>query len=82
MLNEILEKKIKNKIVDASVKIFSSNKKYFNMIIITDFFEKKSLLERQQLIYNIINKYITNKEIHAISFKTYTKKEWSDENKK
>jgi len=80
MLKEIIKTEIKNKIEHSEIKIFSNDDKYFNAIIIANIFENKSLIDRQKIIYEIIGKYIINKEIHAISFKTYTKDEWLQEN--
>lgn len=80
MMKEKIINEIKKNINDVEIKLHSNDNKYFNAIIISDFFEKKDLLERQKLIYNIIGEYIKNKEIHAISFKTYTKNEWNKDN--
>ena len=80
-MKQILITEIAKKIPDVEVKIFTNDNKYFNAIIISNDFLNKDLVERQQLIYNIIGDYITNKTIHAISFKTYTKEEWLIENK-
>lgn len=73
---------IKKKITDAEVKIFSNDNKYFNAIIVSNIFIDKELVERQQIIYDIIGNHISNKSIHALSFKTYTQQEWDMENKK
>lgn len=80
-MKQILITEITKKIPDVEIKIFTNDNKYFNAIIISNDFLNKDLVERQQLIYNIIGDYITNKTIHAISFKTYTKEEWTIENK-
>ncbi len=72
---------IKNKISDTKIEILSNNSKYFNAIVVSDFFKKKNILERQKILYNIISKYILNKNIHAVSFKIYTKDEWIQINK-
>lgn len=80
----MLKEKIKMDILailnDAEVQIFSKDNKYFNAVVVSDMFKDKDLVARQTLIYNIIGKYIINKDIHAISFKTYTIDEWKDEN--
>ena len=80
-MKEVLINEINKIIQDSEVKIFSNDDKYFNAIIISDIFINKELVERQQIIYKIIGEYITSKKIHAISFKTYTKEEWSLEKK-
>lgn len=76
MIKEIIVDEIKKNIKDVEIKIFTNDNKYFNAIIISDYFENKDLLERQKIIYKIIEKYILNKDIHAISFKTHSAKEW------
>lgn len=80
-MKQTLITEINQKLHDAEIKIFTNDNKYFNAIIISNDFLNKELIERQRIIYNIIGDYITNKTIHAISFKTYTKDEWDLENK-
>lgn len=80
MLKETIKNEIKNKLKDVEIKIFSNDDKYFNAIIISNVFDNQSLIERQKTIHEIIGKYIINKDIHAISFKTYTNAEWTQEN--
>ncbi len=80
-MKQTLTDSISKKFPDVVLKIFTNDNKYFNAIIVSDSFENKELIERQQMIYDIIGSYITNKSIHAISFKTYTHNEWVLENK-
>lgn len=80
-MKQILITEITKNIPDSEIKIFTNDNKYFNAVIISNNFINKEPIERQQIIYNIIGTYITNKSIHAISFKTYTKDEWILENK-
>ena len=75
-MKEKIINEIKTQIQDAEIELYINNEKYFNAIIISDEFKNKTLIDRQKIIYNIIEKYISNKTIHAISFKTYTKEEW------
>lgn len=81
-MKELIINEIKKVISDVEIYLNINNDKYFNITIITDEFENKELIDRQKMIYNIIEKYIINKSIHAISFKTYTKNEWIQNNKK
>lgn len=76
MIKEEITNEIKKNIKDVELNISTNDDKYFNAIIITDEFENKDLLDRQKIVYKIIEKYILNKTIHAISFKTYSKKEY------
>lgn len=79
-MKQILINDIMHNLPDSEIKIFTNDNKYFNAIIISDNFINKELIERQQIINNIIGKYIINKTVHAISFKTYTHSEWKVEN--
>lgn len=76
MIKEEIINEIKKNIKNVELEIFTNDDKYFNAVIITDEFENRDLLDRQKIIYKIIEKYILNKSVHAISFKTYTKQEW------
>lgn len=80
-MKQTLITEINKELHDAEIKIFTTDNKYFNAIIISNEFLNKELVERQKIIYNIIGNYITNKTIHALSFKTYTRDEWNLENK-
>ncbi|HIH2762877.1 MAG TPA: BolA/IbaG family iron-sulfur metabolism protein [Candidatus Azoamicus sp.] len=80
-MKQTLITEINKELNDAEIKIFTNDNKYFNAIIISNKFLNKELVERQRIIYNIIGNYITNKTIHALSFKTYTRDEWDLENK-
>lgn len=76
MLKEKIEKKVLMSFVESDVKIFTTDDKHFNILIISDLFDNKALIERQKMIYDVIGEYILNGVIHAVSLKTYTKKEW------
>ncbi|WWO98569.1 MAG: BolA family protein [Candidatus Dasytiphilus stammeri] len=52
------------------------DKKHFRIIAISDIFKSMNRVEKQQVIYNPLMKYITNNQIHALSIKTYTPEEW------
>ncbi|NIH16518.1 MAG: BolA/IbaG family iron-sulfur metabolism protein [Buchnera aphidicola (Periphyllus lyropictus)] len=84
MLN-LIKKKIKNQIKIKKIKITNQSsvhknlkKKYshFKIIIISNYFFRKEILERHRTIYNILSKEIKNK-IHGIELYTYTEKEWN-----
>jgi len=80
MIKQKITDEIKKFITDSEVKIITSDNKHFNAIIISDIFNGKEIIDRQKTIYDIIGKYIINGDIHALSFKTYTKSEWNDIN--
>ena len=80
MIKQKITDEIKNVIIDSDIKIITSDNKHFNAIIISDIFNGKEIIDRQKIIYDIIGKYIINGDIHALSFKTYTKDEWNNIN--
>jgi acid stress-induced BolA-like protein IbaG/YrbA len=80
MLKEKIKQQIKNFFIDADIKIFTTDDKHFNIIIVSNLFENKSLIDRQKMVYELITEYIYNGELHAVSFKTYTKDELYQEN--
>ncbi|QJC38556.1 BolA/IbaG family iron-sulfur metabolism protein [Enterobacteriaceae endosymbiont of Donacia fulgens] len=47
---------------------------HLEIIIVSNFFIKKSLITRHRLIYHIIGKKINS--IHSVSLNTYTVSEW------
>ncbi len=80
MLKEKFKRVLEKQFLDSDIKIFTDNDKYFNIVIISDLFKSKTLVERQKMIYNVIGEYITTRQVHAVSLKTYTKSEWVNVN--
>lgn len=75
MIKNEIKKIIEDNIKDATINIFSKDNMHFNATIVSDIFNNKTLLERQKLIYSLLENLITSGKIHALSFKTYTYKE-------
>ncbi|MXP51087.1 BolA family protein [Pantoea sp. SoEX] len=63
------------------VYVTSENENYFKIIAIGKIFSKLNYVQKQQLIYKPLAKYISDKTIHAVSIKTYTPQEWSNNKK-
>ena len=59
----------------ASIDVRSDDNVHFEAIIVTDNFDKKPLIQRHQMVYACLGSAMGN-EIHALSLKTYTSKEW------
>lgn len=58
-------------------KIYVNNvNKHFQVIAIGNQFNGLTKVKRQQIIYEPLMEYILNKNIHALSIKTYTIDEW------
>lgn len=69
---------IESKLPGAFVEVSGDDGAHFEAVVVSDDFESLSTLERQRLVYSYIGEYITNGTIHALSFKTFTNKEWSN----
>jgi acid stress-induced BolA-like protein IbaG/YrbA len=76
----MLSKKIKELLLlnfsKAEIYIKTVDEIHFEIIIIDDSFINIDIIDRHKSVYNIINIYILNKIIHAVSIKTYTFNEW------
>lgn len=48
----------------------------FEALVISEAFEGKNTLTRHKMIYAILNEYITNGMMHALSIKSYTPEEY------
>ena len=49
---------------------------HFDALIVSNEFENKSLLQRQRHVYQYLDQWIKTGELHAISMKTFTVKEY------
>ena len=49
---------------------------HYELIIVSDAFQGKSKVARQQWVYAKLKDYITSGSLHALSMKTLTKEEW------
>lgn len=49
---------------------------HFEIELVSDVFEAKSKVARQQWVYSHLRDVIASGELHAISIKTYTHSEW------
>ncbi len=52
---------------------------HFDAIVISDAFDGLSLVKKQQLVYATVNDKIATGELHALSIKTFTTSEWSEQ---
>ena len=70
-ISSLISKGIENVKVDVR----SEDNTHFEAVVITDDFEGKSLIKRHQMVYGCLGK-LMGKEIHALSLKTFSNKEW------
>ena len=76
-------KKILSKaFINDKFEVFDVNNdnSHFSLIIISDKFIDLPLIDRHKMVYQLFEKYLTTK-IHALQIKTYTMKEWKNNNK-
>ena len=53
----------------------------FDTTVISDKFDGLTPVKKQQLVYATVNAQISSGEIHALSIKAYTPKEWQTASK-
>lgn len=51
---------------------------HYQLLIVSEAFQGKSKVLRQQWVYKQLKDYITSGSLHALSMKTLTKKEWEE----
>jgi acid stress-induced BolA-like protein IbaG/YrbA len=70
-IKSILSQKLPN--CDIKVETDGS---HVNIIAIGDVFEGKRSVQRQQLVYAVLQDHIASGVIHAVNMKTYSVQEW------
>ena len=71
MMNEIIKNAISDSIENCDVKVEGEESKY-TVYIISDVFLGKSTVEKHQIVYAALDKYIKSGEIHALTIKALT----------
>jgi len=66
---------LNQKLADCDIKV-EVDGSHVNIIIIGDIFEGKRVLQRQQIVYAVLQEHIASGVIHAVNMKTYSNKEW------
>lgn len=51
---------------------------HYQLTIVSNAFQGKSKVARQQWVYARLKDYITSGNLHALSMKTWTKEEWEN----
>jgi acid stress-induced BolA-like protein IbaG/YrbA len=54
----------------------SGDGSHFDVIVISEEFEGKSMVQEQRMVFATLGDKITSGEIHAINIKAYTPDEW------
>ncbi|PPI86545.1 BolA family protein [Candidatus Pantoea edessiphila] len=77
MKNSEIQKLLMTSLPLDKVYVDSDDNHHFKIVAIGEIFNKLNYVQKQQLIYQPLAKYISDQTIHAVSIKTYTPKEWS-----
>ena len=56
----------------------AGSESHFKLVLVSDAFEGKRLVQRHQLVYGILQDEMT--KIHALAMHLYSNKEWSERN--
>ncbi|WWP02655.1 MAG: BolA/IbaG family iron-sulfur metabolism protein [Candidatus Dasytiphilus stammeri] len=75
--NEIKNLIIKASFLKSKNVYITGDSQHLQIIAISDNFLGMSRVQKEQIIYAPLMKYIINKKIHSISIKTYSFNEWS-----
>lgn len=77
MQPEELERLIKEGFADAEVRV-SGDGRHFDAVVISDAFSGKSMLEQHRMVYAALGDRFDTDVVHALSIKTYTRKDWEN----
>ena len=70
-----LKRLIEEGFADAEVRV-SGDGRHFDAIVISDVFSGKSMLEQHRMVYAVLGDHFDTDAVHALSIKTYTRKDW------
>ena len=75
-----IKQKVEDEISGARVEVVDTTGTgdHFSILVVSDIFNKMTLINRHKLIYQSLDKYVT-KEIHALQIKAYTEEEFTNE---
>lgn len=75
-----IKQKVRDEISGARVEVVDTTGTgdHFSILVVSDIFNKMTLINRHKLIYQSLDKYVT-KEIHALQIKAYTEEEFENE---
>ncbi|MDG1693929.1 MAG: BolA/IbaG family iron-sulfur metabolism protein [Porticoccaceae bacterium] len=62
-------------LVECDIKV-EVDGSHVNIIAVGDIFDGKRTVQRQQLVYAVLQEHIASGVIHAVNMKTYSRQEW------
>ena len=66
----------------VDVQEFSGGSDHYAVIVVSDAFEKVPLLKRHRMVMDIFKDELATEEVHALTIKAYTSKQWEIEKDK
>ncbi len=75
MQPEELRSLIEEGLSDAEVRV-SGDGRHFDAVVISDAFSGKSMIEQHRMVYAALGDRFDTEAVHALSIKTYTRKDW------
>ena len=77
MTEEEVKEKILSAFIDAKIQVVDTTGmgNHFSVVVISDKFDGKSLVQRHQMVYTSVSDVLTG-ELHALQLKTFTLDEW------
>ena len=77
MTEEEVKEKILSAFIDAKIQVIDTTGMgdHSSVVVISDQFDGKSLVQRHQMIYSSVSDVLTG-ELHALQLKTFTHEEW------
>jgi acid stress-induced BolA-like protein IbaG/YrbA len=72
-----IKKLIEEGLPGAAVRVHSEDNTHFQALVVSDAFEDRKRIARHQLVYRCLGERMGN-EIHALSIRAYTNREWQE----
>lgn len=84
MLNYEVKDRIESGIEGSEclVNEFSGGTDHYSVVVISDAFEGKASLKRHRMVMELFQSEVSTGEVHALTIKAFTRKQWEDEKQK
>ena len=81
MLGHEIKARIENGIPESEcfVNEFSGGTDHYSVIVVSNFFDGRTLLSRHRIIMDLFKEEINTGEVHALTIKAFTKVQWEKE---
>ncbi|MBX9837225.1 BolA family protein [Silvanigrella sp.] len=84
MLNHEVKNRIEEGIPDSEclVNEFSGGTDHYSVVVISDSFDGHASLKRHRMIMDLFKEEMDTGEVHALTIKALTRKQWNDQKSK